>query len=222
MALDAAAPSAPPPADASRGSSPSGSPAPARLRPRTSAPRELSRGQIGRLRRDSLLVRSRPSIRVIDAEAPTACGVECNHKGWLNVRLFTKADAPDLREFGAPEVAASIARAFRVAIPEGLSQLVITHLGARLPAGLSFLREYSLAMHNHWVLAYRASGTLPGEPPGDAVEAWAALGRDVPGLERLRAESLRDYWENMARCMRHALVPNKMTIVDFLMQYDAW
>lgn len=159
---------------------------------------------------------------MIDAEAPTACGVECNHKGWLNVRLFTKADAPDLREFGAPEVAASIARAFRVAIPEGLSQLVITHLGARLPAGLSFLREYSLAMHNHWVLAYRASGTLPGEPPGDAVEAWAALGRDVPGLERLRAESLRDYWENMARCMRHALVPNKMTIVDFLMQYDAW
>jgi hypothetical protein len=171
---------------------------------------------------DSGMRRRGPQIQVIGVKAPLGCRAECDRQGRLIVRLIDSEDDPTLREFGSPEIAADLGCAFKLAYAHGLSHLVLKHLGSRLPAGLSFLREFSLAMHNHWVLAYRSSGAFPGGPPDGVVDAWAALGRDVPGLETLSPGDLRDHWRGMVKCMRDTLIPNKMSIVDYLMQYDDW
>lgn len=97
----------------------------------------------------------------------------------------------ELREFGSHEIAAATACAFNLGMVDGLFHLITTQIGSRLPAKLSFLREFTKAIYTHWILAHRATGATLGAAPPGMLEAWAALS-SAPGsssMARRRSRS---------------------------------
>ena len=153
----------------------------------------------------------------------TCCTVECNRAGDLEIRVITSSPSPAmLDQFGSPKIAADVAQAFEK-LELGVLYLVHRQLGARLPPGLSFLREFGKAMMTHWILAERATGASPGGPPEGLLHVWWQVARETPGLERLSHDVLPAIWKKVCERVVQEITAAKVSLAEWMEQFDpAW
>ena len=162
--------------------------------------------------------------RVVVTDASDCCSIECDRQGRIAIRLLpADANGPLLREFGAAEVSSAVAAAFKVNWLEGFFHLATKQLGVRLPAALSYFREFIKSIYIHWILAHRATGAAPGDAPVGMLEAWASVAQDVPRLETLHVETLRGIWTALRQSTRASLAEHKMSIRELMEQHgEEW
>lgn len=155
---------------------------------------------------------------------PQCCTLECNRSGDLVAEVFIDiTGGAVVRQYGSPDIAVAVARAFATGFISGTLYLVLHQLGSRLPASLSYLREFAKAMITHWLLAERATGAAPGGPPDGFIEAWVQVARETPKLENLPGEVLRKIWEKTREEILKALAENKGSLAEFMTRADpAW
>lgn len=138
------------------------------------------------------------SVKCYGPEGPpvSGCEVQSNRGGDLIVQLYTTGPVDkDVRDYSSPEVAVNVARGFTDGMITGLYNLVRWHLGSRLPAGVSYLREFTKAMFTHWLLEERATGAPPGPSHDGLINAWIGVALETPGLETLSVNVLHKIWE---------------------------
>lgn len=159
--------------------------------------------------------------RVVGSPGPyQACSLECSRKSDLTVTLIAKSDATGaLGEFGSPEFAASVANAFATGFVPGLLNLAFTSTNWRLPASLTYLREFGKAMLTHWVLTERATGVRPGRPPEGLIEVWVQVAHENRALENLNGGVLYKIWERVREALVEVLTGGR-TLVDYLAMSD--
>ena len=162
------------------------------------------------------------SLRKIIADEATYCTLECDRKGKLSLRFIKEdSDDPILRQFGSREIALDVTAALSANSTEGCFHLITHHLGSRLPAPLSFLREYTKAVYTHWILSYHATGALPGDPPPELIQAWVVLASQVPGLEHVGESTLRKLWSDFKVSIRYSMaLYETSSILDFLRPFS--
>lgn len=153
--------------------------------------------------------------------APTCCTVGCNRSGGIFVQVYGDSHGASIdREYGSPEIAGAVARAFTLSFTGGLFALICDHLGARLPAALSYLREFTRAMFTHWILVERATGGLPAGPPGGLIEGWIQLAHETPDLERLSGDAMSRIWQRMKEKVHESMKDTRLSLTEFMAQRD--
>ena len=128
-----------------------------------------------------------------------------------------------LREYGSRASAHTIAEAFRIGVVTGVHYLVVHQLGERLPAELSFLREFGKSVVIHWLLAARAGAQTLAPPPPHVTESWALLARDVPAIATASPEVFEWLWGEMRSYFTKNLKENKVTLRECMAMFnDPW
>ncbi len=149
--------------------------------------------------------------------------IESSRKGNLYARTYGQLQEDELRSYGTPDSARAIAEAFQDGILAGVHHLIVKQLGERVPAELSFLREFGKSVFVHWLLAARAGAQGLAPPPPQVAESWALLARDVPGISTISAGILEWLWTEMRRFYMEILKRERVTLRDWLAIYnDPW
>ena len=149
--------------------------------------------------------------------------IESSRNGNLYARTYGRIEDDDLREYGAPDSARAIAQAFQDGIVAGVHHLIVKQLGERVPAQLSFLREFGKSVVVHWLLAARAGAQTLASPTPQVGDSWALLARDVPGISRISADVVERLWDEMRHFYTQVLREHRVTLHDWLSTYnDPW
>lgn len=149
--------------------------------------------------------------------------IESSRNGNLYARTYGQLEDDNLREYGTPDSARTIAQAFQDGIIAGIHHLMVKQLGERVPAQLSFLREFGKSVLVHWLLAARAGSQTLAPPPPKVGDSWALLARDVPGISTISAGVLEWLWVEMRRFYTEVLKEHRVTLRDWLSTYnDPW
>ncbi len=153
--------------------------------------------------------------------APTCCTVGCNRAGGVVVQVYGDSHGASLdSKYGSPEIARAVAQAFTRGFIPGLFSLVCDQLGARLPAPISYLREFTRAMLTHWILVERATGGAPAGPPGGLIEGWIQLAHETPDLEKLSGDAMARIWQRMREKVHEAMAETRLSLAAFMAQKD--
>ena len=154
--------------------------------------------------------------------APTCPRAYSDKKGSFIVLLLPAMDATTLlHKYDSHTTAARITGYFVEGFLMGAVRLVSHELGARLPPSMSYLREFTKAMFTHWLLAERAAGALPADPPPGTIDVWTNVARQTPDLATLDGEALSKIWWRMKQNTRRNMKEGGCTLLDIVERWDS-
>lgn len=131
------------------------------------------------------------------ARTVRCCALRCDIHGDLHAQIVeVDENDPNLRGYDSLTTVERCADAFERGLQIGLLQLAFGELSSRLPAALSYCREWMKSMVTFWLLSLRANPRARLDPPPGLLEAWVRAAHRIPELGRLRVDCLRRLWRS--------------------------
>ncbi len=156
------------------------------------------------------------------AGPPAIVCLETNRGGRIHARFYGESPESELREYGSRDSARDIADEFlQRGMVGGVLYLIRRYLGERLPAQLSYFREFGKAALTHWLLAARSGATALGAPPAGHIDAWVQLAREVPRIRTLNATVLEEVWTGIRHLVLAYMRQNMCTLTEWLGLHEA-